>query len=32
MNLVGKIFVVVIFVMSLVFMTAAMLVYAMHRN
>ena len=32
MNLVGKIFVVVIFVMSLVFMTEAMLVYAMHRN
>ena len=32
MNLVGKIFVVLIFVMSLVFMTAAMLVYAMHRN
>ena len=32
MNLVGKIFVVVIFVMSLVFMTLAMMVYAMHKN
>jgi uncharacterized protein YhaN len=32
MNLVGKIFIVVIFVMSLVFMTMALLVYAMHKN
>ena len=32
MNLVGKIFVVVIFVMSLVFMTLALMVYAMHKN
>ena len=32
MNLVGKIFVVVIFVMSLVFMAFAMAVYATHRN
>ncbi len=32
MNLVGKIFIVVIFVMSLVFMTLAMMVYAMHKN
>lgn len=32
MNLVGKIFVVVIFVMSLVFMTLSMMVYAMHKN
>ena len=32
MNLVGKIFVVLIFVMSLVFMAFAMAVYATHRN
>lgn len=32
MNLVGKIFVVLIFVMSLVFMTAAVFTYATHRN
>ncbi len=32
MNLVGKIFVVLIFVMSLVFMSFAMAVYATHRN
>jgi myosin heavy subunit len=32
MNLVGKIFVVLIFVMSLVFMTISMFVYAAHRN
>lgn len=32
MNLVGKIFVVLIFVMSLVFMGLAMAVYATHRN
>jgi hypothetical protein len=32
MNLVGKIFVVLIFVMSLVFMSFAITVYAMHRN
>jgi hypothetical protein len=32
MNLVGKIFVVVIFVMSLVFMGLAMAVYATHKN
>jgi len=32
MNLVGKIFVVVIFVMSLVFMSLAMAVYATHKN
>jgi len=32
MNLVGKIFVVVIFVLSLVFMSLAMAVYATHRN
>jgi predicted nucleic acid-binding Zn-ribbon protein len=32
MNLVGKIFVVLILVMSLVFMTIAMMTYAMHRN
>jgi predicted nucleic acid-binding Zn-ribbon protein len=32
MNLVGKIFVVLIFVFSLVFMTSAILTYATHRN
>lgn len=32
MNLVGKIFVVLIFVMSLVFMSTAVMVYATHRN
>jgi hypothetical protein len=32
MNLVGKIFIVVIFVMSLVFMSLAMAVYAAHKN
>lgn len=32
MNLVGKIFVVLIFVMSLVFMSFAMAVYATHKN
>ena len=32
MNLVGKIFVVVILVMSVVFMAFAMAVYATHRN
>lgn len=32
MNLVGKIFVVVIFVLSLVFMSLTMAVYATHRN
>ncbi len=32
MNLVGKIFVVLIFVMSVVFMSLAMMVYATHRN
>ena len=32
MNLVGKIFIVMIFVMSLVFMAMAMAVYATHRN
>lgn len=32
MNLIGKIFVVLIFVFSLVFMTAAILTYATHRN
>jgi Skp family chaperone for outer membrane proteins len=32
MNLVGKIFIVMIFVMSLVFMSMAMAVYATHRN
>jgi hypothetical protein len=32
MNLVGKIFVVLIFVMSLVFMTMATMIYATHRN
>jgi hypothetical protein len=32
MNLLGKIFVVLIFVMSLMFMTMALMVYATHRN
>ena len=32
MNLVGKIFVVIIFVLSLVFMTTAMVVYTMQKN
>ena len=32
MNLVGKIFVVLIFVMSVVFMAFAMAVYATHKN
>src|SRR5687767_947752 len=32
MNLVGKIFVVLIFVMSLVFMAFSIAVYATHRN
>ena len=32
MNLVGKIFVVLIFIMSLVFMSIAVMVYATHRN
>ena len=32
MNLVGKIFTVLIFVMSLVFMSFAVVVYATHRN
>ena len=32
MNLVGKIFVVLILVMSVVFMAFAMAVYATHRN
>jgi SMC interacting uncharacterized protein involved in chromosome segregation len=32
MNLVGKIFVVLIFVMSLMFMSFAIMTYAMHRN
>ena len=32
MNLVGKIFIVLIFVMSLVFMAFSMAVYATHRN
>ena len=32
MNLVGKIFIVLIFVMSLVFMSFAVVVYATHRN
>lgn len=32
MNLLGKIFVVLIFVMSLVFMTMALMVYATHKN
>src|ERR1700694_922239 len=32
MNLVGKIFVVLIFVASIVFMTMGMMVYATHQN
>jgi len=32
MNLIGKIFIVLIFVLSLVFMTLAVFVYATHRN
>ena len=32
MNLVGKIFVTLILVMSLVFMTLALMVYATHKN
>lgn len=32
MNLVGKIFVLLIFIMSLVFMSTAVMVYATHRN
>ena len=32
MNLIGKIFTVLIFVMSIVFMTMAIMVYATHKN